>query len=329
MLILTAEDMLSALPMEALIPAMKRAFAALSAGRAEVPLRARLPVPPHQATCLFMPAYLQDEETEALTVKVVSLFPGNLHRGLAFIQAAVLVLEADTGRPLALLEGSTLTARRTGAASGAATDLLARAESQVAAIIGAGVQGRTQLEAICAVRSIVRAWIYDINPRQARAFVAEMAGKGRIPADLRVAESPRQAIAEADIVCAATTASQPVFNDADLKVGAHINGVGSYSPEMREIPTETILRARVVVDARTAALAEAGDLIQPIQRGQYTAEQVYAELGEIVLGWKPGRTDSEMITFFKSVGVAVQDAAAAALALKRAGKLGLGQEVKW
>jgi ornithine cyclodeaminase len=311
------------------IAAMKRAYAALSSGRAEVPLRTRLPVAPHDGLSLLMPAYLDDPSGEALAVKVVSLFPGNPARGLATIQAAVLVLEADTGRMAAVLEGSRLTAIRTGAASGAATDLLARADSRTAAVFGAGVQGRTQLEAVCTVRSIQTAWIYDPNPAQANALVAELAGRSPIPADLHIALTPQQAVAEADILCTATTSSQPVFTDAWLKPGVHINAVGAYTPQMQEIPFETVRRARVFVDSLPACLAEAGDLLQPISQGLYSAEQIAGELGQLISGNLAGRTSTDQVTLFKSVGVAVQDAAAAMVALKNALRLGLGQEVSW
>ncbi len=329
MLILNAHDVRRALPMKETIEAMKRAYAALSDGKAEVPLRTRLPVPPHEGLVLFMPAFVGGEEDEALAVKIVSLFPENPHRGLAYIQAAVLVLEADTGRALALLEGSTLTAIRTGAGSGAAMDLLARPESKTLAIFGAGVQGRTQLEAACTVRAIETVWVYDPNPERARALIAEMAGRGPIPRDLRPAESPAQAVREADIICTATTSSTPVFDDKDLKPGVHISAIGSYTPEMVEVPAETIVRARVFVDSRSAVLAEAGDLLQPIQKGLITEAHVAAELGEIVLGRKPGRTSKDEITYFKSVGVAVQDAVAAQLTLKNAAIMNIGQEVLW
>ena len=311
------------------IAAMKSAYAALSSGKAEVPLRSRLPIPPHEAVSLFMPVFLQDESGEALAVKIVSLFPHNPGRGLPLIQAVVVVLEADTGRPLALLEGSTLTAIRTGAACGAATDLLARPDSRVVAIFGAGVQGRTQLEAVCTVRKIETAWIFDSQAERSVAFIHEMAGQGPLPADLRAAHSPEQAVAEADIICTATTSLTPVFTDSHLKPGVHINGVGSYTPEMQEIPSETVRRALLVVDSRPAALSEAGDLIQPIRQGLISEAHIHAELGEIVLGEKSGRGSEAQVTFFKSVGVAVQDAAAAHLALSNARKLGLGQFIEW
>jgi alanine dehydrogenase len=329
MLILTADDVRKALPMRDAIDAMKSAYASLSDGRAVVPLRTRLPVPPHEGLSLFMPAYVQTETDEALAVKIVSLFPQNPKRGLAYIQAAVLVLEADTGRALALMEGSSLTAIRTGAGSGAAIDILARPESRVLAIFGAGAQARTQAEAACTVREIQTVWVYDANAEQSQKFASEMAGCGPIPKDVRVAKNPVQAVSEADIVCTATTSLTPVFSDHDLKRGAHISAIGSYTPEMQEVPAETITRARVVVDSISATLAETGDLVKPIQAGLITEKHIYAELGEIVLGHKAGRQSETEITYFKSVGVAVQDAMAAQLALKNATEMKLGQEINF
>ena len=329
MIVLKAEDVRTALPMAECIAAMKRAFASFSDGRTQVPLRARVVVPAHEGECLFMHAFVDDREGEALAVKSVSVFPRNVQQGLPTIHAAVLVLDAATGRPTALLEGGTLTAIRTGAASGAATDLLARPDSQVAAIFGAGVQARTQLEAICTVRAIQTVWVHDRIPERVEAFINEMAGRIPIPSDLRAATNPHQAVAEADVICTATTSLTPVFADADLKPGVHINGVGSYTPAMREVPAETVARALVVVDSRKAALAEAGDLILPIQHDTIQEGHIHAELGELVLGRKQGRTQSEQVTFFKSVGVAVQDAAAARLAMQNAQALGLGQRVDW
>lgn len=329
MIVLQARDVRTALPMDETIAAMKRAFASLSDGRAQVPLRTRVEVPAHDGESLFMPAFVDDEKGVALALKVVSVFPRNAEQELPILHAAVLVLEASTGRPTALLEGGTLTAIRTGAASGAATDLLARPDSTVAAIFGAGVQARTQLEAVCTVRPIQTVWIHDLVPERVDAFIAEMAGHGPIPNDLRAATSPQQAVTDADVICTATTSPTPVFADADLKPGVHINGIGSYTPAMREVPAETVARALVVISSRKAALSEAGDLIQPIQAGIIPEEHIHTEIGEIVLGRKHGRINSEQVTFFKSVGVAVQDAAAAQLAMQNAQAQGLGQQVDW
>ena len=331
MLILTADEVRKALPMKDAIEAMKRAYAALSDGKADVPLRTHLNVPPQDAVSLIMPAYVQTEGGDALAVKVVSLFPKNpeRQRKLALIQAAVLVLDAETGRPIALLEGSSLTAIRTGAGSGAAIDLLSRPDSKVVAVFGAGVQGRTQMEAACSVRKIERAWVFDTSDKRAEGFVREMAGVGPIPKNLRVAKNAQEALSEADIVCTATTANTPIFSDTDVKPGTHISSIGSYTPEMQEVPAEMVARALVVVDSRTAVLAETGDLLKPMQAGLFGEEHISAELGEIVLGRKPGRSSPEQITFYKSVGVAVQDALAAQLALQNARTQRLGTDVKF
>jgi len=329
MRVLDAAAVRQALPMPDAIEAMKHAFAALSDGRAEVPVRAHLPVRPHDGVALVMSAFVDEGASQALAVKVVSLYEHNAERGVPRVQAAVVAFEPDTGRPLALLEGSTLTAIRTGAASGAATDLLARPDARRAAVLGAGVQARTQLEAVCTVRRIEAVRVHDPDPAQVERFVADVAGRGPIPADVRPAADARQPVAEADVVCAATTSRVPVFADADLEPGVHINAIGSYQPDVVEIPAETVARARVVVDSREAALAETGDLIQPIARGLITPEHIAAELGELVLGRRPGRTAGDQITLFKAVGVAVQDAVAARAALERAERLGLGQQVEW
>jgi ornithine cyclodeaminase len=306
---------------------MKNAYASLSSGTAVVPLRTRLPIPGSEALSLFMPAFVDSEDGNALAIKVVSLFPNNPARGLAYIQAAVLVFDPETGRAIALLEGGSLTAIRTGAAGGAAIDLLARSDSKVAAIFGAGVQGRTQLEAACTARNIETVFIYDANPAKAQAFAAEMNGKGFITRDIRIAGSAKEAVEHADIICTATTSLRPVFQDREVKAGTHISAVGSYRPDMQEVPAETIERAKVFVDSRSASLEEAGDLIQPMQARLFNESHICGELGEVVLGRIPGRKSQDEITYFKSVGIAVQDAMAAQVALTNARKMNLGTEV--
>jgi ornithine cyclodeaminase/alanine dehydrogenase-like protein (mu-crystallin family) len=329
MLILNADEVRQALPMDQVIKSMQDAFAALSNGTAVVPLRTHLPISNHDGLSLFMPAYMQTDTSEALAVKVVSLFPKNPSRGLAYIQAAVLVLESDTGRAVALLEGSALTAIRTGAGSGAAIDLLARKESKVVAIFGAGPQGRTQLEAACTARQIETAFIYSLSSGKAQALADEMAGWKNIPKDIRVASTPQEAIEDADIICTATTSAQALFDDKDVKSGTHISAIGAYTPTMQELPVETVARACIVVDSYATVMDEAGDIIKAINAGLIKESDIHAELGEIVLGKKSGRQSEDEITFFKSVGNAVQDAAAAQLALKNARTLKLGTEVEF
>jgi ornithine cyclodeaminase len=330
-LILNAAEVRQALPMGEAVAAMKAAFAALAEGRTIVPQRTHLSVARHAGVSLIMPAFVDDADphSQALAVKVVSVFDNNQTRGVARIQAAVLVIDPATGRPQGLLEGAALTAIRTAAASGAATDLLARRDSRRLALFGAGVQARTHLEAVCAVRPVEEVRIYSRTPEKVAALIAEVTGWPGFSARLIAAASPRAALQQADIVCAATTSKVPIFDDDDLLPGAHVNAVGSYTRDACEIPAETVRRALIVVDSREAAWQEAGDLIQPLEAGLIDRGQIHADLGELVLGRRPGRTDERQITFFKSVGLAVQDAVAARYALDNARRLKLGREVQW
>lgn len=323
--ILSAEEIKQALPMVEAIEAMKVAYEQLSTGQAEMPLRGRVTIPDRGDT-LVMPAYLLNSQD--LAVKVVSVFPRNSDQGQPIISALVLVLDANSGRPLGILEGSSLTAIRTGAGAGAATDLLARPLARTVALFGSGVQARTLLEAVCTVRPIETVLLYSRNTAHAETFATEMAGYGPIPANIRLVSHPDEAIADADIICTATTASQPVFDGANIRPGTHINAIGSYLPSMQEVDTATIQRALVVVDSRTAVLAETGDLLIPIATGHITPDHIHAEIGQILAGHKQGRTSDEQITYFKSVGVAVQDAAAGRIALQNALSQHLGQLIQ-
>lgn len=325
--VLSAADVRQAVTMDEAVQAVREAYVQLSSGQAVVPLRTPVPAGDTGNVTLFMPAYLS--ASRALGAKIVSVFPSNAGRGLPTIHALVVVVDGETGRPLAIMDGTYLTALRTGAASGVATDLLARPDVHTAAIFGAGVQARTQLEAVCTVRDIQRVWVYDPQPEAATAFAAEMSRRGgRIPGALRVAGTPAEAARQAGVICTATTASQPVFDDADVQPGTHINGIGSYTPAMQEVPAATVARARVIVDSRTASLAEAGDLLIPLGQGLIGADSIAGEIGEVAAGRVAGRQADDEITFFKSVGVAVQDVAVAALVLRRAAELRLGTVVE-
>lgn len=325
--VLSGDDVRRAITMAEAIQAVREAYVQLSAGQAIVPLRTPVPVEGRGGVTLFMPAYLA--ESDAMGAKIVSVFPGNLAQGLPTIHAMVVVVNAETGQPNAIMDGTYLTALRTGAASGVATDLLSRPDARVVAIMGAGAQGRTQLEAVCTVRPIEKVWVLDANPETAAIYVEDMRGRGQpIPEAFAIATSSAEAVHDADVICTATTSTRPVFADAELKPGAHINGIGAYTPEMQEVPAETVARSRVVVDSRSATLAEAGDLIIPIQKGMMAADDIHGEIGEVAAGLIPGRRSAEEITFFKSVGVAVQDVAVAGAILRRAAELGLGIEVE-
>jgi ornithine cyclodeaminase/alanine dehydrogenase-like protein (mu-crystallin family) len=194
------------------------------------------------------------------------------------------------------------------------------------AVFGAGVQGRTQLEAACTARQIKAAFIYDADPAKAALFAEDMSDKGFIK-DIRIAANAQETVQNADIICTATTSLKPVFKDAYVKPGTHISAVGSYTPEMQEVPAETLQRAKIFVDSRSASLEEAGDLIQPMRAGLFDESHIAGELGELILGKIRGRQSEEEITYFKSVGVAVQDAMAAQVAIHNARKMNIGKEV--
>jgi ornithine cyclodeaminase/alanine dehydrogenase-like protein (mu-crystallin family) len=326
MLIIARDELRRAVPMEEAITAVASAFGQLSSGKADVPLRPHIAIPPQEGLELVMPAYLAD--SGALGVKALTLFPHNVARGLPTINAVVLLFDAANGLPLALADGAYLTALRTGAASGLATRLLARGDARVLALFGAGAQALPQAWAVCVVRPIERIWIVNRTLAHAERLRDELRRFGApIPADVRVAATARAALAEADILCCATASPAPLFDDADLRPGTHINGVGSYRPSMQEVPAATVARARVVVDQRRAAWAEAGDLVIARDRGLIDEDHVVAELGEVVAGRIGGRTSEEQITFFKSVGNAAQDLAVAQMAYLRARQLGLGTEI--
>jgi ornithine cyclodeaminase len=303
------------------IEAMKRAFAAYSSGAATVPQRIALEIPPDDGVLLIKPALLPNE---ALGAKLVSAFPGNSKHGRPVISGLVVLFDPTTGEPVGLCDGGFLTAWRTGAASGAATDLLASPDAGVGAIIGCGVQGRTQALAIDTVRPLEEIRLFDLNPSGVDAFAEEMASQ--LSARLVPVGSVHQAVAGADVVCTATIATEPVIRGEDLSEGAHLNGVGSFTPAMREVDGAAIARARIVVDSREAAEAEAGELIRAVADG-LTRPEDWVELGEIVNGDRPGRDSVSGLTFFKSVGLAVQDMAAAALAFTTAADLGIGEEI--
>ncbi|MBI3537214.1 MAG: hypothetical protein HY070_06630 [Chloroflexi bacterium] len=325
MLILSRAEIQQAIAMKNAIAIVRAAFAQLSTQRALVPLRVLIPLDQNDGGTLFMPAFLRD--SNALGVKIVSVHHQNPKKNLPLIHALVIVIDATNGKPLAALDGNYLTALRTGAASGVATELLARKNARVGAIIGAGAQARTQLLAICAARELERINIFARDTTHVQTFIAEM--REQVLAELRVAATPREAIRDADVICAATSSSSPVFDGNDLKMGAHINAIGSFTPEMQEVDETTLQRAnKIVVDARGGALAEAGEIIQALTRGVIRESDIYAEIGEIAVGLKRGREREEEITYFKSVGNAVQDAAVARAVYDAAVKLNLGVEVE-
>ncbi len=322
---LSADDVRRALPMADAIAAMKTAFRDLSSAQAIAPARTHMRIPEHAGGALFVPC--ANPSLGRMGVKVVTLFAGNRAKGLPLIQALVMLFDATTGTPLAVINGTALTALRTGAASGAATDVLARPESAVVVVFGAGVQGRSQLEAVCAVRCVDEARVVDVDGVSAEALARETGDLLGIR--VVTAATAAAALDGADIVCTATTSKFPVFDDEWIGFGTHINAVGSYEPDVREVPGQTVGRAMIVVDRIEAALEEAGDLIMAMDEGMVGSDGIHAELGEVLDGRKQGRRCAEEVTLFKSVGVAVQDLAAASLAFDNAVRLGIGTKLSF
>jgi ornithine cyclodeaminase len=327
MLVLTRSQVRDLVPMPDAIDLMKTAFAELSAGRTVSPLRTVIPLPDREGDALFMPAYVP--AMDALGLKAVNVFRRNPERGLPVIHAIVSLVDPETGQPLAIMDGTYLTALRTGAVSGAAADLLARPESRVLAAIGAGAQGVTQIAAVCAVRPIDRVIAVDVN-EAALERLGQLVRTDwpEIESRLETTTDVAAAVREADIICTATTSHSPVFRDADVRPGVHISAVGAYTPEMQELPAETVARATVVVDAVDAALSEAGDLIIPLRDRLVSREHFARELGMVASGTAPGRTSDEEVTLFKSVGNAVQDVVVAKRAVERAREQGVGTEIE-
>lgn len=326
MLALSRSDLRRLVSMPEAIELMKVAFAELSAGRATSPVRTVIEVNRDPSAMLMMPAFVP--AASSLGFKVVSFFGGNAGRGLPTIHALVCLLDHESGVPLAIMEGGYLTALRTGAVSGAATDLLARPDARTLTVIGAGVQGVTQAAAVCAVRPIERILVVDARPEAFPRYRESIERDWPDLADrIETTTDAHAAVRAADVVCTATTSMQPVFADADLRPGTHINGVGAFTPEMQEVPPETVVRATIVVDAVEAALAEAGDLIIPLRGGLIRESDISRELGTVAAGRAAGRTSEGEITFFKSVGNAVQDVVVARRAVDRARESGTGATI--
>ena len=324
LLVLSGPDLDHILEMRQAIRCVEQAYAEHSAGRTVMPLR--LPVQTERGTTLLMPAYVR--ASTATSVKVVSVYEDNPRHGLPTVLGVLLLLDADTGRPLALMDAARLTAIRTGASGGVAAKYLARRDSSVVALFGAGVQARTQLLALSVLFDLEEVRVYDVRRAQSERLVEEMTR--RIGGNIRwvIAPDPEETVRGADIVVCATTSREPVFSGDWLTPGMHVTGVGSFTPTMREIDEITLRRAsRVVVDSYDACWAEAGDLIRPVEEGLLDREVVYGEIGEIVLGRKLGRRQDDEITVFKAVGLAVLDTAVAAFAYRLAREQGLGVEV--
>jgi len=327
LLILRAKDQQQLLTMSEAIDWVGVALGEFSRQRAVTPIRTSIQVTKGNGTALFMPSVV--EATDSLGVKFVSVFPDNKLLGKETIYGVMLLADVMTGEPLAMLEASYLTVLRTGAVAGLATKFLSQEKAKVLTIIGTGAQARGVIKAIQAVRPIEHVHLFNRNEHKAHEFAKEIMEQSVSNGPkVQVFTTSDQAIEGAHIVVTATTASTPVFSAQSVGAGVHINAIGSFRPAMQELPTAIMTKAaKIVVEAKEAALEETGDLIIPIEQGVITNDHIHAELGEIVKGDKAGRESDAEITVFKSVGLAAMDVVIAKALYDRALQLGVGQKV--
>lgn len=303
MLYINAEEQEKLLNMEEVVDAVAQSLRAYSEGKTDTPLRYVLPFN-EDNRYLVMPAL--SDELKIVGLKTVTVAPNNSKQGKNTIVGSVILSDYETGETLAVLEGSYLTKIRTGAISGVATQYLARNDASTLCVIGTGDQAQGLIEAVLAVRDIKRIQCFNRTYDKAVKF-AEMVQQQHKELEVEVYERVEHAIAGADVIVTATNAQTPVF-DQMLEPGVHVNAVGSFKPDMQELPSQLIANAdKVVVEAESAALEETGDLITPISEGKFTAEALYGELGDIVAERLEGRVSEDEITVFKSVGVAIVD----------------------
>ena len=313
---LTRSDVENLLDMPTAIEAVAEAYRLIYRGDAELPVRANIPVAPHDGSLMSMPAYLGGD-MDALGAKLISFYGTNpTRRNLPAIQGNVVLFDGRDGALLALMDAGYLTAMRTGASGGVAARHLAREDARTLTIFGSGVQAPYQVEAALCERSIERVWVLSRTLENAETLAVQLTERFGISA--QATTDANMAVQSADIVVTATSAHEPLFDGGLLQPGTHITGIGSHLPYASEVDAVALRRAKVVVDQMSACLAEAGDLIRPIDEGLYDASQIHAEVGAIIVGEKAGRDNDSEITFFKSVGLAAQDVAVARAVYTRA-----------
>ncbi len=320
-LLLARNELERLLDAGSVIEAVERGFADYSAGNVQMPVRTSIRVADPPGLLLLMPCAMTD--SRVLGTKLVSVYPKNPSRSLPTIGALYVLSDFDTGFPLAVMDAGFITGLRTAAASAVATRYLARRDASTLGIFGTGVQAEFHTLVVPAVRAIERIVVWGRTPEKSREFCARL--RERVAVSLEPGSSLEE-VAGADVVVTGTTQTSPLFVGSALRPGAHVNNVGSHAPAARELDTEAVARSVVVVDTYEAAWAESGDILIPIDEGAITREHVRAELGEIVLGRKPGRQADDEVTLFKSNGVAFQDAVTAKLAYERARTEGVGTE---
>jgi len=323
MLLLSQDEVMRALPMADCIEAVDQALRALAREDVVLPVRTIVWLPDRRGLLGIMPGFLG--VGSLLGVKAITVMPGNHGTPFDSHQGVVLLFEAEQGRLLSILDATAITTIRTAAASAVATRALARPETADLAILGTGVQAAAHLDAMRAVRAVRRVRVWSRNPSNARAFAARESARQGI--EVTAAPTAREAVLDANLICTVTSASEPVLNGAWIAPGAHVNAVGACVPRCRELDTEAVRRARVYVDHQPAALAEAGDLLIPIAEGAVDAAHIVGEIGGVLTGAVPGRRDPKEITLFKSLGIAIEDLAAAGRAYATAAASGQGTSV--
>ena len=315
LLILTHSEVAQLLPMPECIAVMEEALAALARSEAEQPLRTIFKPVNVKGVMAMMPAF-RAGDSPTFGLKAICVFPGNASIGMDAHQGGVMLFDGKTGVPLALVNASAITAIRTAAVSGLATRLLAREDATELAIIGAGVQARTHLSAMACVRPIKRARIASGHFDSAQKFAKEM--QPQFPFPVEPVETAEAAVRGADLIVTATTAREPVVQRDWISPGAHLNAIGTFSPNAREIDTATMTAATLFCDARESVLNEAGDYLLAAKEGAIGPDHIRAELGEVLIKTHPGRTSPDEITLFKSLGIAIEDLAAAAYVYRKA-----------
>jgi ornithine cyclodeaminase len=321
-LFLNREDVEALLPVGECIEVMAGALGALARGEAFQPLRAAHWLPDRRGLLVTMPGGLFGEDGGVLGVKVLTVFPGNAAHGEESHQGAVLLFEAEHGRPLAFLDASSITAIRTAAVSALATRLLAREDAGDLAILGSGVQARTHLAALREVRPLRRVRVWSRDPENARRFAAEESARYGLPVE--PVATAREAIDGADLLCTVTAAVEPVVHGEWIAPGCHINAVGACTPNARELDTAAVVRSRLFVDRRESALHEPGEILTPLREGAIGEDHILGEIGELVIGRVAGRLAPEDVTLFESLGLTVEDLASARYLYRKALEQGRG-----
>jgi ornithine cyclodeaminase len=325
-LVLSHQEVLELLPINECIAVMREALIALAAGKAHQPLRTVIRPPGAKGVMGLMPAYMSGVPA-AFGLKAICVFPGNPGKGKDSHQGAVLLFSAETGELLAMMNASAITAIRTAAVSGVATDLLARVDACNLAILGSGVQARSHLTAMSQVRSVKRCRIASRHLEHAQNFAEQM--RQDFSFALEPVETVEEALEGADLIVTATTAVEPIVRREWIAAGAHLNLVGSSTPHAREVDSATMAAASLFVDRRESTINEAGDYIIAARDGVIGPNHIRAEIGEVLKGDKPGRTSPEEITLFKSLGLAIEDLFAAEYLYRRAVELNVGKWVSF